>query len=223
MDKNVLVGAKRYIYIVLIKAHTGLGKFARFISQYEYTHIAVSFDSSMTDFVTFSRKKQKAPFDAGFTHEKREHYAFGNHKNVKVKIYKIPVSLQSYENIVDFVKQIECDDEYVFNLYSMLTMSLIHGIPIYKAYNCMSFVAKVLELSGAVCMDREYFRYDIHEIDELLSMYSYTECYLRRVCEDEKYVKPVSLPVNISMFVKLNRILIYRFIFRRKCIKRPDV
>ena len=29
------------IYVVLVKANTGIGKFARIFSKYEYTHIAV--------------------------------------------------------------------------------------------------------------------------------------------------------------------------------------
>ena len=61
-----------YIYIVLIKALTGLGKFSRKISKYEYTHIAVSLDEKLDDFVTFSRKNHYSPFNAGFMHEKKE-------------------------------------------------------------------------------------------------------------------------------------------------------
>ena len=59
----------KWVYIVLIKAHTGLGAVARHITGYPYTHIAVSLDRSMTDFVSFSRRFHNFPFDAGFTHE----------------------------------------------------------------------------------------------------------------------------------------------------------
>ena len=50
MEKN------EYVYIVLIKALTGLGKFSRKLNHYEYTHIAVCFEDTLSDFVTFSRK-----------------------------------------------------------------------------------------------------------------------------------------------------------------------
>ena len=66
-----------YIYIVLVKAHTGLGKAARVLSGgYEYSHIAVCMDDSFEDFITFSRKRHYAPFDAGFMHETRDCYCF---------------------------------------------------------------------------------------------------------------------------------------------------
>ena len=42
-----------YIYIVLVKALTGLGKFARRFSKYEYTHIAVCMNKNIADFITF--------------------------------------------------------------------------------------------------------------------------------------------------------------------------
>ena len=46
----------RYIYIVLIKAHTGLGSIARKFTHYPYTHIAVCLDKSLTDYISFSRR-----------------------------------------------------------------------------------------------------------------------------------------------------------------------
>ena len=36
-----------YIYIVLVKALTGLGRIARKITRYEYTHIAISLDENL--------------------------------------------------------------------------------------------------------------------------------------------------------------------------------
>ena len=81
-----------YIYIVLVKALTGLGRIARKITRYEYTHIAISLDENLEDFITFSRRKHYSPFDAGFMHEKRQYYAFGKNKNVKVKVFKIKIS-----------------------------------------------------------------------------------------------------------------------------------
>ena len=60
------------IYIVLIKAHTGLGSIARRLTGYPYTHIAVSLDRSMTDFISYSRRYHYIPFDAGYTHDYRD-------------------------------------------------------------------------------------------------------------------------------------------------------
>lgn len=205
-----------YIYIVLIKALTGLGKFSRKISKYEYTHIAVSLDEKLDDFVTFSRKNHYSPFNAGFMHEKREHYAFGKNKKVKVKIFKIPVSEEDKVKITDYIKEIENDKEYIFNLYSMLTMPIFHGIKIYKAFNCMSFVSKVIELSNSVKMEKKYYKYNIEEIDKLLEDYLIKEEYLYKEQDDNKYMSKNGVIFNLKMFFKLNGQLIYRMLFKRK-------
>lgn len=204
-----------YIYIVLIKALTGLGKFSRKINKYEYTHIAVSFDDKLEEFVTFSRKKHFSPFNAGFMHEKREHYAFGKNEKVKIKIFKLPVSKEDMVKIKYYVQNIENDDDYIFNLYSMLTMPIFHGIAIYKAYNCMSFVSKVIELSNSVKLEKRYYKYSLEDIDQLLESYFLKECYLDKNQEDNEYMSRVSVIFNLKMFFKLNGQLIYRMIFKR--------
>lgn len=204
----------KVIYIVLIKAMTGLGKLARRISGYDYTHIAVSLDETLSDFVTFSRRMHYAPFDAGFMHEKREHYAFGKYDSVKVKVFRIPVTCEAYKRVKDFISEVENDDKYVFNFFSMVTMPLIHGFKIYKAYNCMSFVGKILELSDAVRMDRKYYRYSIKDFDRLLSVFYNEENYLEKACEDTDYMAKINFFRNIRLYIRLNGILLYRLIFK---------
>lgn len=208
-----------YIYIVLIKALTGLGKFSRKISKYEYTHIAVSLNDKMDDFVTFSRRRHYAPFDAGIMHEKREHYVFGKNEKVKIKIFKIPVSKEEKLKIENYIKKIESDKEYIFNLYSMITMHIFHGIEIYKTYNCMSFVSKIIELSNSVKLEKKYYKYNIEDIDKLLEKYVLKECYLDKSQDDNEYMSRDGIIFNLKMFLKLNGQLIYRILFKRKTSK----
>lgn len=205
---------KKYIYVVLVKALTGLGKFSRKISKYEYTHISVALDEKMDVFYTFSRKLHSCPFNAGFMREKREHYAFGNNEKVKIKVFKLPVSNTSYSKVEEYINEIEKDKEYIFNLYSMLTMPILHGFKIYKTHNCMSFVSKIIELTNIVNMDKKYYKYNIKEIDMLLNSYFYKEYYLEKDREDKEYMKSTSIYKNIKQFFILNVKLMYRLIFK---------
>lgn len=203
------------LYVVLVRAHTGLGKVTRTLFGYEYTHIAVCFDRKLEDFVTFSRRRHFAPFDAGFMHEKREHYAFGKYAGVKVKVFRLPVQAECYRKIQEFVVNEELTDG-PFNFYSMVTMPLIHGFLIPGAHNCMSFVGKIIELSGVVKLKKPYYRYNIREMDELLTSFFVKEGILRKkVCaEDTVYMERVGIAENTSDFIKLNRELINRIVFR---------
>jgi len=212
-----------YIYIVLVKAMTGLGKFARKFSKYEYTHIAVCLNDKLADFITFSRKKHYTPFDSGFMHETMDCYAFGNNEKIKLKIFKVPVSLDSKESIIKYISKIENDKDYIFNLYSMATMSLFHGFRIYKALNCMSFVSKIIDLSNSVSMSKKYYKYNIKELDILLSNYKYKEDYFYKTkIENKNYMDKVSFVSNILMFFKLNGKLLHRIFSKRGLIKYEE-
>ena len=206
-----------YIYVVLVKALTGLGKFTRLISKYDYTHIAISLDEKFDKFYTFSRRKHYSPFDCGFMIETLDCYAFGKHKDVKLKIFKVPVSKDNKEKIEEYIKDVSEDSEYVFNFLSMLTMPIFHGVKIYKAHNCMSFVSKIIELSDAVDMSKPYYKYNIREIDGLLTEYLYREDFFNKEkIETKGYMNYVGVIKNTLYFIKLNSKLIYRIIVRGK-------
>lgn len=206
-----------YIYVVLVKALTGLGKFARITSKYEYTHIAVSLDKKFDEFYTFSRRKHYSPFDCGFMVETLDCYAFGKHKDIKLRIFKIPVSMENKAEIEKYIEKVSKDREYIFNFYSMMTMPILGGFRIYKSHNCMSFVSKIIELTDAVNISKPYYKYNIKEIDELLTEYQYKEeSFEKKKIETKGYMDYVCVFKNIIYFIKLNCKLIYRLIMKGK-------
>ena len=206
-----------YIYVVLVKALTGLGKFARLTSKYDYTHIAVCLDEKFDKFYTFSRRKHYSPFDCGFMIETLDCYAFGKHKNIKLKIFKVPVSKENKEKIEKYIENVSKDSKYIFNFFSMMTMPIIRGFKIYKAHNCMSFVSEIIELSDTVNMSKPYYKYNIKEIDELLTDYLYKEDFFdKKEIETKGYMSYVGLIKNTLYFINLNCKLIYRLIAKGK-------
>ena len=206
-----------YIYVVLVKALTGLGKFARLTNKYDYTHIAVCLDEKFDKFYTFSRRKRYSPFDCGFMIETLDCYAFGKHKDTKLKIFKVPISKENKEKIDKYIENVSKDSKYIFNFFSMMTMPIFRGFKIYKAHNCMSFVSKIIELSDTVNMSKPYYKYNIKEIDELLAEYLYKEDFFeKKKIETKDYMNYVGLIKNTLYFIKLNSKLIYRLIAKGK-------
>lgn len=144
-------------------------------------------------------------------------YAFGKHKDVKLKIFKVPVSKENKTEIEKYIGSVSKDAEYIFNFYSMITMSIFRGFKIYKAHNCMSFVSKIIELSDTVNISKPYYKYNIKEIDELLTEYQYKEeLFEKKKIETKEYMNYVGLLKNILYFVRLNSKLIYRLIAKEK-------
>ena len=206
-----------YIYVVLVKALTGLGKFARLTSKYEYTHIAVCLDENLDKFYTFSRRKHYSPFDSGYMIETLDCYAFGKNKNVKLKVFKMPVSKVNKEKIEEYINRVSNDSNYIFNFYSMITMPIFHGFKVYKAHNCMSFVSEIIKLTESVNLSKPYYKYNIKEIDTLLSEYMYKEDFFeRKKIETPNYMDYVGIIKNILHFGKLNGKIIYRIVVKGK-------
>lgn len=206
-----------HIYVVLEKSHTVLGRLARLLDPYEYTHITVCLDDEFRYFYSFSRFRHYGPFCSGFMRETMDCYAYGDYNDVKLKVFEVPVTKENKERIKRFIATVYRDRKnYYFNLYSALTMNLFHGFRIYKAYNCMSFVGKILEMTEAVYMEREYYKYTIEELEELMAPYEKEEKYFspERI-ENVHYMDHVGLLYNIGSFIKLNGTLITRLLTKK--------
>lgn len=183
------------IYIVLVKAQTGLGKTARFLTHYPYTHIAVSFDKSMTNFYGFSRKYHNLPFCAGFMCEKRDYFAFGKHKFFDAKIFELPVSEDNYKKILKFIFRCKTG---TFNIMAT-------KIRIKNTYNCMTFTAKILKLTGLFDMSRPYDKYNIPDMDKIMEKHCVFEGKIKRKTSEsyKEYMKIFSLSEYIRSFTEM--------------------
>ena len=203
---------EHHINIVLVKSLTILGKMARLRDPYEYTHISMSFEENPGDFVSFARRKHFAPFDAGFVHETVSDYAFGKNSEVKLKVYSLPVTEKQYQRITAYVKYLEQDPELIFNFYGMFRP----GFRVWKAYNCMSFIGRILSMAE-LPMDRRFDSYTIPQMEELLENAGFhgKEVYREKEGrESPGYMNRVGLMVNLFFFFKLNLTLIKRRIQR---------
>ena len=81
----------------------------------------------------------------------------------------------------------------------------------------MTFVSKIIEMSKSVTMQKLYYKYNIKELDILLSDFLYKEEIFKKTKTVTKdYMKHVSLLKNVWLFLNINVRLIYRLIFKRK-------
>lgn len=189
------------IYIVLIKAHTGLGSVARKLKNFEYTHVALCLNNEFTDFYSFSRRHHYLPADCGYTVEKRDFYAFGDYKQFKTKIFELDVPEDNYVKIINFMDECKNDSEMMFNAISMMFMP----VEIYKTHNCMTFTAKILEISGMISMSKAYYKMRLRDIDKALDSFVYSEGLLDRESsiEYEEYMRKYSIWTKIALTTRL--------------------
>ena len=192
------------IYIYLFKEETVVGKVARKLLKYPYTHIA--FTLNHEDFITFSRRRHYDPFNSGFMIEERAHYTFGNNKEIEARYYVVEVDDKELRDINDYMMSVSND---CFNLYGML-LSPFGGIEVSGANNCMTFVAHVLELSNIKLLKKPYYKNSIEDIEKALVRNKCTkeDVIINKEYEDEDYMKKVSLLKKCKSFINLNKKLI---------------
>lgn len=197
------------LYVVFIRANTGLGKLSRCLTRYPYTHIAVSFDETLTRFYTFSRRRHYAPFDAGLMCERRCHYVFGRYRDVDVRVYTVAADATARGKAKAFIANIRKDSEYLFNYFGTLLSPLSGGIKIEKAYNCMSFTAHLLESCCGIPLPKPYWKMRLQDIEAALAGFPHRDETLEPdTKEDERYMdRRALLTAPVFFFMLTARLL----------------
>ena len=135
----------RYIYVVLSQTPTKFGSMIRRRTKTKYSHISISFDEKLIELYSFGRAQHEIPMKAGLVKEFRERFSLNKVDYVPCKIYKIPVTQLDYARGFEMIKEIKNDtDGYIYNLFSVLTYPMFHGIATYKAFTCVEFTAYML-------------------------------------------------------------------------------
>lgn len=207
----------KHLYILLLYLPSGFGRLTQKMTHYKYTHVALSLDDSYTHFYAFSRLRAKTPPISGYIEEKRIYYTLGENIPIYTKIFKVPVADEGYDNALKFLKETKDDPEMMYNLLNMLLIPWFGGHPVYKAYNCGEFIAKVLEAAG-IALDRPYYKYVPRYFSTLLAEYEIFEGTMENediIPKGDNFFKETPIWEYISKTAYIVKELIYRQIFGR--------
>lgn len=203
------------IYICFMATMTTIAKISRRISGCDYTHISISLDEKLEDFVSFSRRSTNTPLDAGIVWERRGDYVQPGQNSYRTRIYRIPVSQGGLERIKELIQDYEHDPEYMFNIFSMVTMTVFHGFSIYKTENCMSFVGRIIEMTGAVQLTRPSYKYLPEELMRLLAGYEYFDGMMPADSADKNHrEREIGFWQKSILNARILLTLLYRMVFK---------
>ena len=162
------------LYVLLLYLPSTFGRLSQMATRYPYTHVAISLDDSYTYFYAFSRLRAKTPPISGYIEEKRVYYTLGEDVPIQTKIFRVPVTEEGYARAVAYMDEVKRDREIMYNLLNMLLIPVFGGHPVYKAFHCGEFIAKVLEQAG-VELKKPYYRYTPRLFAKLLGEYEIFE------------------------------------------------
>ncbi|MBS5063131.1 MAG: hypothetical protein KHZ58_05100 [Hungatella hathewayi] len=205
------------LYVLLLYLPSTFGRLSQIATRYPYTHVAISLDDSYTYFYAFSRLRAKTPPISGYIEEKRVYYTLGEDVPIQTKIFRVPVTEEGYERAVAYMDEVKRDREIMYNLLNMLLIPVFGGHPVYKAFHCGEFIAKVLEQAG-VELKKPYYRYTPRLFAELLGEYEIFEGVLENDLSEgmeDDFFRETPRGEYLGKTCYIIRELLYRQIFHR--------
>ena len=88
-----------YIYIVVSRTNTTLGRLIQRKLGVAYNHCSISLDASLETIYSFGRKELRNIFRAGFVQESKSRGFFKEHNDSGIAVVRISVSVEEYEQI----------------------------------------------------------------------------------------------------------------------------
>ena len=156
------------LYLIFSVTPFKTGTFIRAMTHWQYNHVAVAFDKDLKEMYTFARYYRSVPLYGGFVRDSKERYIYKK-KTAYVKICEVPVSEEGYRLVKDYIDAIN-PAEYIYNIFSAITVPLKKRVLIRNAFTCAEFAIQILSMAGTE-IERDRF----YAIDELADFFdSYT-------------------------------------------------
>ena len=166
-----------FVYVSLIEMHTVAGNIMKILTNFPYSHITFSFDEELKYCHAIQALNEHTPLIANYVNENSSYYVIDNKKNRKIRIvkYKIPVTEEEKNAIVNFIDEYSKDTENLYNMFSAATYFVIRGFRIYKSMLCGEFIGKILTNVSSVKMEKQYYKMFPKDFYKCLSEYKIYE------------------------------------------------
>ncbi len=138
----------KYIYVVISATLTKFGRVIRRFGKIKYNHCAIAFDEELRYWYSFARRRHKAVLTGGLMKEHIRRYTLDTKEAINCMIFRIPVTDNRYRELKGIIKRIKTDNEYIYNLLSVLTYPVTKGIITRKAFTCTEFTVYMLIMAG---------------------------------------------------------------------------
>ena len=159
---------EKYIYVILTKTSTKIGKLIRLITHYDYNHVSFSLDKDLKEIYSFARYYKNAPLVGGFVVESILRY---DSNSTKIKIFKIPISNKTYADIKKYIYLMKIyKNEFLYNTFAAISFIFKFNINIKYSYTCIGFVEHIFKKFDIIPIDKKDFS-SIIALDKKLSNY----------------------------------------------------
>lgn len=151
------------IYIMLSSTGTKFAKTIRKIGKQQFNHSSISLDPDLRRTYGFARPQHNAVLMGRLVRESLERYTLGTDEYVEIAVFKVPVTEEEYNWVKKELALRLNNEEYMYNLLSVLTYPVLKGYSIENMYTCIEFVAFIMKRLGYL-QDRPACKYTPDDI-----------------------------------------------------------
>ncbi len=175
---------KKYIYVILSKTLTRPAKIICKYTGGKYSHASISLDKDLNEMYSFARFKYHTPLVSGFTKETINSLSLGRADDVKIKVFRIPVTERQYNKLEKQINYFKRNSKkYMYNLFGLIFYPMGIEFNIKNTYICTEFVSKCLASLGI--QEKKLMRNRItpDQLLEILIKYEYYSGTLANYCK----------------------------------------
>lgn len=138
-----------YIYVMISKTPTIVGKVIRQVLDNKYNHMSISTEPDLSKIYSFGRVSVKNFITGGPMRESFYTLSLGGSANVEICLFRLPVTKKQYDRLTEFIRSVFYDmDGYVYNLADAIGTIFHHQIRVDKCYTCIEFCKDALNYAG---------------------------------------------------------------------------
>jgi len=177
--------SQNHIYVLISRTQTKFARCIRLLGKVQYNHSSIALDENFEKLYSFSRPQHRAIFLGKLVRETLDRFLLNKNFVIPVVVFKIPVSAEKHDEIREHMNDIMCDDEYMYNLFSVMTYPFTRGFSVYKTFNCTEFAAYILQKIN-IELAKPLYQYKPDDFLTLLEPYNHFEGDLKdfMVCKD---------------------------------------
>ena len=163
------------VYIIQSYSGTIPAKLIKLFTKYEYSHISISLDKSLTKMYSFGRKNINNFLNSGFIMENKNGEFFKKFNNTYCRIYKLEVNYFQYKKLKSILKKYEKNpDKYKYDLIGIVLKIFKINIKRKNHYVCSQFVAEVLNNSNIYNFNKSPKKVKPSDFDSISNNIIYT-------------------------------------------------
>lgn len=145
----MMSGTTQYIYIIVSRTDTVLGRMIRKSLGVPFNHCSIATDQSLSCFYSIGRKGIYNPLRAGFVEESKDAGFFKIHSNAQIAVLRVAVTEEQLHALEESLAEFQAKAAQIN--YSLLGLVYCYfGISTKREnkYFCSQFVAELLQSAG---------------------------------------------------------------------------